>query len=272
MSKKQKRIMSVTEAVGDTSGFNETAPIFDKKRKITVFASLAGIIVLLVVSIIMFTTPVKAEFKFQDNASTSERYQVSRSDGLLIDAPADPKRTYYDFAGWYLTADCKGEGLFNNDNNKSLLEYKFNTSSKISLYAKWTATEFKINYDVKGNANLSSSRVEALEELNLGLNPATYSVKHTLLDYERNEYAEYLRETNPEKYVNASNAQEALLEQIEFYANEAQKSTISLKDITVKGWTFLGWYDNPEYEGDPITSLDKLDPKEVTLIARWEQN
>jgi hypothetical protein len=32
MSKKQKRVMSVTEAVGDTSGFNETAPKFDKKR------------------------------------------------------------------------------------------------------------------------------------------------------------------------------------------------------------------------------------------------
>ena len=160
MSKKQKRVMSVTEAVGDTSGFNETAPKFDKKRKATMFASLAGIVVLLVLAIIMFTTPIKAEFKFQDNASKSERYHVSRTDGLLIDAPTDPKRTFYDFAGWYLTPDCKGEGLFNNDENKSLLEYKFNTSVKISLYAKWTATEFKVNYDVKGNANFNTSRVE----------------------------------------------------------------------------------------------------------------
>ena len=188
MSKKQKRVMSVTEAVGDTSGFNETAPKFDKKRKATMFASLAGIVVLLVFAIIMFTTPIKAEFKFQDNASKSERYHVSRTDGLLIDAPTDPKRTFYVFAGWYLTPDCKGEGLFNNDENKSLLEYKFNTSVKISLYAKWTATEFKVNYDVKGNANFNTSRVENLQEQNLELNPATYSVKHTLLDYERNEY------------------------------------------------------------------------------------
>lgn len=269
MSKKQKKIMSVTEAVGDTSGFNETAPIFDKKRKITVFASLAGIVVLLVVAIIMFTTPVKAEFKFQDNASTSERYQVSRTDGLLIEAPQDPKRTYYDFGGWFLTADCKGEGLFNNDNNKSLLEYKFNTNSKISLYAKWTATEYKVNYDVKGNANFNTSRVENLESQNLELNPATYSVKHTLLDYERNEYADFLRETNPEKYVNASNAQAALLEQIEFYSNEAQKASITLKELSVNGWTFLGWFDD---EGNQVTSLDKLFPKEINLTARWEQN
>ncbi|MBP3504190.1 MAG: InlB B-repeat-containing protein [Bacilli bacterium] len=269
MSKKQKRVMSVTEAVGDTSGFNETAPKFDKKRKATMFASLAGIVVLLVLAIIMFTTPIKAEFKFQDNASKSERYQVSRTDGLLIDAPTDPKRTFYDFAGWYLTPDCKGEGLFNNDEDKSLLEYKFNTSVKISLYAKWTATEFKVNYDVKGNANFNTSRVESLKEQNLELNPATYSVKHTLLDYERNEYADYLRELNPEKYVNASNAQTALLEQIEFYSNEAQKASITLKEISVSGWTFIGWFDD---EGNEVTSLDKLSPKEINLTARWEQN
>lgn len=269
MSKKQKRVMSVTEAVGDTSGFNETAPIFDKKRKITVISSLAGIVVLLVVALIMFTTPVKAEFKLQDNASTSERYQVSRTDGLLIDAPADPKRTYYDFAGWYLTPDCTGVGLFNNDNDKSLLEYKFNTSTKIALYAKWTPTEFKVNYDVKGNANFNSSRVEMLNEQNLSLNPATYSVKHTLLDYEKQAYADYLRESNPEKYVNASNAQAALLEQIDFYSNESQKASIPLKEISVKGWTFLGWFDD---EGNQVTSLDKLYPAEINLTAKWEQN
>ena len=243
MSKKQKRVMSVTEAVGDTSGFNETAPKFDKKRKATMFASLAGIVVLLVFAIIMFTTPIKAEFKFQDNASKSERYHVSRTDGLLIDAPTDPKRTFYDFAGWYLTPDCKGEGLFNNDEDKSLLEYKFNTSVKISLYAKWTATEFKVNYDVKGNANFNTSRVENLQEQNL--------------------------ELNPEKYVNASNAQTALLEQIEFYSNEAQKASITLKEISVSGWTFIGWFDD---EGNEVTSLDKLSPKEINLTARWEQN
>ena len=69
-----------------------------------------------------------------------------------------------------------------------------------------------------------------LEELNLSINPATYSVKHTLLDYERNEYAEYLRETNPEKYVNASNAQEALLEQINKYNEEYFLGTTTLTE------------------------------------------
>ena len=269
MSKKQKRIMTVTEAVGDTSGFNETAPAFDNKRKVTVFASLAGIVILLVVALVMFTTPIKAEFKLQDNSSKSERYQVSRTDGLLVEAPQDPKRSFYDFAGWYLTADCTGEGLFNNDENKSLLEYKFNTKSQITLYAKWTATEFKVNYDVEGNANFNSSRVQNLLEQNLQVNPATYTVKHTLLDYERNEYADYLRKTNPDKYVNASNAQAALLDQIEFFANESQKSTIYLKEISVSGWTFIGWFDD---NGNQVTSLDKLMPKEINLTARWEQN
>ena len=271
MSKKNKRINSITEAVGDTSGFNENGPLFGKNRKITLIAGCAGIVLLLVVAIILFTTPVKAEFKFQDNASAAERYQVSRTEGLLIEAPKDPKRTCYDFGGWYLDAKFTKGGLFNNETDKSLLEYKFNTKVKIILYAKWTPTEYKINYDVEGNANFNSQRIELLQEQNITKfgNPKTYTIKHTLSDYERNSYVEYLRESDPEKYVNSANAEKNISDALEFYSNEQQKGTIKLNSLSISGWTFIGWFDE---EGNEVTELNRLSPKEITLIAKWEQN
>ncbi len=269
MSKKDKKIKNVNEAVGDTSGFNENIPAFDKKRKITLIASLIGIVVLVVFSIIFLTTPVKAEFIYRDGATKNERFQVSRTDGLLEKAPKDPSRNHYYFAGWYLNDKFTIGGLYNNDEDQSLLEYTFKTSSKITLYAKWLPTEYKVTYDVKGNANINDSRVSTLNELNSTLNPTTYSLKHTLEEYEKEAYVEYLRELDPETYINSPNAQKNITDKLEFYSNEAQKASINLKPLSMNGWIFVGWFDD---EGNEVTSLSKLDPKEINLTAKWEQN
>ena len=57
MSKNNKRINSITEAVGDTSGFSESGLLFGKSRKITLIAGCAGLLVLIVAAILLFTTP-----------------------------------------------------------------------------------------------------------------------------------------------------------------------------------------------------------------------
>lgn len=269
MSKKEKRIKNVTEAVGDTSGFNDNAPQFDKKRKITLFAGLAGIAVLLVISIIFLTTPIKAEFVYRDGSTKNAHYIVSKKNNLLEDAPKDPTRTCYDFAGWYLGDSYLIGELFNNENNSSLLEYEFKSKRKITLYAKWLPTEYKVNYNVEGNANFNSTRIDQLNDQNESLNPLTYCIKHTLEEYEKTAYVEYLRELDPSIYVNSPDAEKNISSKLELYTNEAQKNSVPLKPLEVKGWTFIGWFDD---EGNEVTSLDKLNPKEINLTARWEQN
>ena len=142
---------------------------------------------------------------------------------------------------------------------------------KIILYAKWTPTEYKVNYDVEGNANFNSQRIKLLQEQNITKfgNPKTYTIKHTLSDYERNSYVEYLRESDPEKYVNSADAEKNISDALEFYSNEQQKGTIKLNSLSISGWTFIGWFDE---EGNEVTELNRLSPKEITLIAKWEQN
>ena len=130
---------------------------------------------------------------------------------------------------------------------------------------------YKINYDVEGNANFNSQRIELLQEQNITKfgNPETYTIKHTLSDYERNSYVEYLRESDPEKYVNSKDAEKNISDALEFYSNEQQKGTIKLNSLSISGWTFIGWFDE---EGNEVTELNRLSPKEITLIAKWEQN
>ncbi len=41
-----------------------------------------------------------------------------------------------------------------------------------------------------------------------------------------------------------------------------------LPDIRLRGYIFEGWYDNPQYSGNPVTSLDPAD-KQISLYAKW---
>ena len=47
------------------------------------------------------------------------------------------------------------------------------------------------------------------------------------------------------------------------------ENSLTLAAATRKGYTFLGWYDNPTFEGDAITEFsDEIDDK--TFYAKWE--
>lgn len=261
----KKRINTVNEAVGDTSGFNDQAPAFDKKRKITLCCGLAGIVLLIVVAAIFLVTPNQVEFKFQDLTSkASERHVVSRETLQLTSAPEDPTNTHYIFSGWYLNSNYTGDALFNNENDDSLLKFKFKGKNTV-LYAKWVPYEYSITYDVKGNGNFNTSRVEELEIQNLSVNPKTYTFSHIPTSFEQQAYAEKLREENPEKYSNP----DALLTQLDVFIKQSQLKELELKPISVKGWTFEGWYDE---DGNKVEKLDRYQPKDIKLIAKWSQN
>lgn len=264
---KEKKKMSVEEAVGDTSGINQGSQSSPKRRKIVIFSSLGAMVLLVLLIIFFLASPIKVEFYYQDGANKAERHVLDRKTMTLESAPSDPTRTYFTFGGWYFNADTtNGDGLFNNSEDTSLLEYKFQTKRTIVLYARWTATEYKITYDCKGNANLNDQRTNELEASNP--NPSSYYVKHTLTNYERIKYVEKLRQENPSKYVNSNDAEKNLADQVELYSNETQKSELSLQNLSLSGWEFLGWYDN---NGNKVTSLSTLDPSDIKLTARWNK-
>ena len=50
-----------------------------------------------------------------------------------------------------------------------------------------------------------------------------------------------------------------------------EKLTLPAKDVMSKtGGEFAGWYDNPEFEGNPITEITATNRGSKTLYAKWE--
>ena len=77
---------------------------------------------------------------------------ITQEYGTVLNAPEDPVRDHYTFAGWY-----SDEALQN--------EYVFSTMPDVdfTLYAKWTAVEYNITYVLNGGEN--------------GPNPDVYTVE-----------------------------------------------------------------------------------------------
>ena len=77
---------------------------------------------------------------------------ITQEYGTVLNAPEDPDREHYIFAGWYSDEDLQ-------------TEYVFGTMPDVdfTLYAKWTAVEYNITYVLNGGEN--------------GLNPDVYTVE-----------------------------------------------------------------------------------------------
>jgi uncharacterized repeat protein (TIGR02543 family) len=51
-----------------------------------------------------------------------------------------------------------------------------------------------------------------------------------------------------------------------------ESSTIILNEPTREGYTFLGWYENNDFDGDPITEIKLGSTGDVKLYAKWQIN
>lgn len=271
---KNKNKMTIEEQVGDTS-YQEVVSD-PKMKKIKIIGGFVGIALLVIVCVIFFQSPKKVEFKFQDMNQPTQRYILNKKTSKLDEGPKDPNKLYFDFKGWYKNSNYKGEALFNNDKNSSLLDFDFSTIKTLTLYAKWEPTKYTVTYDVTGVTpgfigNFSDSLIEKLKNDNISNgNPTNYTYCHELSEYEKTAYVEYLRELDPEKYVNSPNAFKNVNEQLDIYSNDSQVSTLSIKDtLSVPGWTFLGWFNESD---EKVTTLDKREPKNIVLYARWKKN
>lgn len=261
-----KKINDIRETVGETEGYTNKTVKFDKHRKIKMWGFLIGLVVLIIISAVIFTTPKKADFNFEDGVKQTERYQIDKKTNILIDAPKDPTRSYFEFGGWYLDKECTIGGLYNNDKDNSLCEYEFKSSKKILLYAKWNPIQYKVTYVVDDGLELNSDQKETMTNNNI----ASYTIKHTAQEYEVREFVEKLRAENPEKYVNSVNAQKNIADAVDKFKSDCNLGDRTLVAPTIRGYEFIGWFiDNDPNQ--PIAKLNQLEPVEITIYAMWRQ-
>ena len=124
-----------------------------------------------------------------------------------------PTRSGYTFAGWALSAD--GDVVC-SDGARLMSFVDTNTTNPIELFAKWTAIEYTITYDLGMHAASTTHN-----------NPSTYSIE------------------NGEDIV--------------------------LEDLTPKaGFQFGGWYTDPQFSGNKITTIALTAGTDYKLYAKWE--
>ena len=114
-------------------------------------------------------------------------------------------RAGYVFDGWYADAAYKTE----------VKQIKADDSGEKTLYAKWTAVTYKINYD--------------------------------------------LRDPQADKFFTNPNPGTRTID---------DETALQPLAPSVKLYKFLGWYDNVNYDGDPVAKIPKGTDKDVTLYAR----
>lgn len=89
---------------------------------------------------------------FDSNGGSAIEYDLEYSENGVT-PPVAPEKAYYDFAGWYL-----------DEQFESAYDFSNLPHSTCTLYAKWTPTEYVINYVLYDGINNES-------------NPATYNVE-----------------------------------------------------------------------------------------------
>lgn len=287
MAKKKKKIFTVSELVGDTSGYSDKENKLTGKRKLVAYIGLAGIIILIFAVIFFFVSPTKITFNYMNNRElTNISYEVDKKTGLLKEYPSDDiaenckYATYYTFEGWCGNSNCTGVALKANSSKAdiSLYKHKFSKFKSTTLYAKWVAKPFNVTYDPVGNLQ-NFSLTEELNKLVKEINPTSYYIKHDVNTTEIENHQQYLISNKLVTDINTPSGLNKLNSLIEEYKTRELRENINLVDLTVDvlskaqiknlGWTFVGWYDE---EGEKISSLDKTNPKNIKLTARWTKD
>lgn len=225
-----------------------------------------------------FHVPVKVNFYSNEKLISNRIYY--NGDTVTFETPS---RTGHDFDGWYDNAYFNGSPV-------SSLTINQDRATEHNFYAKWTPRTYSITYSIDGqtytaqytysdtvNVALDTSFPELTK---IGYTFAGWCQKSNCSDTpassipagtegDRNYYACFVKET----YTITLNVQGGRVDagSIEWEYG----STDSLPVPTKDGYTFLGWYTQPDGGVQYATSTGKAQAglknlaDDITLYAQW---
>ncbi len=186
-----------------------------------------------------------------------------------------PTRDGFTFGGWYQNPACSG-------NQVTTIEV--GTEKNVSLWAKWNAIEYSVSYVLNGGTNSDQ-------------NVAKYSILDTPVKLYNPTRDGYLFEGwfassdfSGERmtYLSKDNlgdvtlhAKWSLAYTITYNTNGGfndgrnpsvfteNTETFTLFEAEKVNYSFLGWFDNEELTGTPITQIAKGTKTNIVLWAKW---
>jgi len=236
----------------------------------------------LTVTVVPITYTVSFQKNNNDATGTMDA-QTHTYDAELALTANSFEYTGYAFAGWATTAD--GEKAY--DDQQSVRNLSTTKGANVELFAKWTAIEYNITYDLAGGTVATG-------------NPATYNVESatiTLNNPSKTGYEfagwtgteldaastsvtiaqgstgnrEYTATWNIITYnITYNGVEGATNPNPASYTIESE--AITLDAPTKDGYTFAGWFDNAEFTGSAVTTIAQGSAGDNTFWAKWIQD
>ena len=221
--------------------------------------------------------PVLNEYTiyFEENGGT-EIADITAQETTEI-TPEITTKEGYDFAGWYLTEDCTGEEV----------ELTIMPSGNVTLYAKWTPTEYVITYHLDlGTNHPENPDIYTIEDNTIILKNPTkesyvfngwYTNEECTSEISQIECANTLSDINlyakfsPEQYYitfKSYNGAETLLEESLISYGE------TLPTVSQQGYIFAGWARQINNTSSTLyTTTPDLGENltEIALYANWSE-
>ena len=202
---------------------------------------------------------------------------VSFTELMTVTLPI-PTKDGYDFLGWYETADFSGE---------EVKVIPLGTEGNKVFHAHWRSTEFIISYVLNGGINNEanpSSYNQTLEDIAL---LAPIRTNYNFLGwYETADFSgnivNIIDTTRKENITLYAKWEKIIITySITFYVNggtlpeEVPSSYTELIEVllpipTKEEYFFGGWYDNEEFDGNPITVISLGSEGNKEYYAKWD--
>ncbi|GEM_PF-3248585 len=199
---------------------------------------------------------------------------------------SSPTRTGYIFAGWYTDKAFTDSSKVTSINPEVY-------AGKYVLYAKWTPVQYSVTFaGSTGPVTVDNYSYDSSYKLNEDIFniPGKTVSKWSYIDEKGKtktiagnasiKNLPYDEETKSITLTAVSwvNAKYTIIYNLDGGTNHKSNkkdytidtTTFGLYEPTKKGATFLGWYDNPEFEGDKVTSIVKGTYGNKTYYAKWK--
>jgi len=191
-----------------------------------------------------------------DTAGGSSIAPITQAYGTAVTAPDDPTRTGYSFVNWNpeIPATMPAED--------------------ITILARWTANEYTISFDTDGGSN-----VDTITQ-NYGT-VVTAPADPTKTGYRFAGWDKTIPTTMPAENITVTARWIAESYSIRYILNGGTNGenpgsysygtgVSGFADAVKPGYSFVGWYENADFSGNPVTSVPANRTGDITLYAKFE--
>lgn len=251
-----------------------TSSSFEEDTKLSVIASKSEGDIVLYAKWSIIEYAISYVLSGGTNASENPESYTVESPDITLKAP---EKEAYKFEGWYTSSYLTGDAV---------TEIKTGTYRYITLYAKWTPVVYSITYNLNGGTNTINNPEEyTIESSQIMLKaPSRSGYKfegwYTSSTFEEDTKLSVIAAKSKGDivlYAKWSIINYSITYVLTGGTNNAENkasytiedSNFKLANPTFKKYEFEGWFENPDFTGNPVTSIRTSRLEDIILYAKW---